>query len=101
MNMRLYITALLTWFLGLPLIIAVSFTLRSIFGLSGLGMPEAVWFFSHFILAMLALVVLYFSVKHSNKTKQVLHLIAISLIGGCYYLSITWLYVIQSGIDSV
>ncbi|WDE13570.1 hypothetical protein [Thalassomonas haliotis] len=101
MNVKLYLTALLTWFIGMPAIIAVSFTLRTVFGFTGLGMPENVWFFSHILLAICALVALYFSVKSINKTKQALHFLSITLVGACYYLIVTGLYVIQSGIDSL
>ncbi|WDE05392.1 hypothetical protein SG34_000110 [Thalassomonas viridans] len=61
-------------------------------------MPEELWFLSHLVLALSAL---YFAVKHADKRKQVLHIAAIGLLGACYYLVVTWLYVIQSGIDSV
>ena len=101
MNKKKFIIALLVWFIGLPLSIAVSYILRIIGDYNSLGMPEVVWFTMHISLYLLSIILINFSLQKLNFVKKLTSMIMISFAYAVYYLGLTWLYIIESGIDSV
>ena len=101
MNTQQFYKAVLVWFVGLPITIGISFSLRELFGISGLGMPEPVWFAIHIILFLISLLFTYQSVKLTSLLKKILITSIFVTIGGLYYIILTWFYVIESGIDTV
>ncbi|AQP98880.1 hypothetical protein B0W48_03155 [Pseudoalteromonas aliena] len=101
MNKKKFVIALLVWFVGLPLSIAVSYILRIIGDYNSLGMPEVVWFIMHISLYILSIILAYFSLQKLSFAKKLTSMVMISFVYAVYYFGLTWLYIIESGIDSV
>jgi hypothetical protein len=101
MNKNKFIVALLVWFVGLPLSIAVSYILRKVGDYNSLGMPEMVWFIMHISIYISSIILVYFSLQKLSFAKKSLSLIMISFVYPVYYFGLTWLYIIESGIDSM
>ncbi len=101
MNKKKFIVALLVWFVGLPLSIAVSYILRTIGDYNSLGMSEVVWFIMHISLYILSIILAYFSLQKLSFAKKLTSMVMLSFVYAVYYLGLTWLYIIESGIDSV
>lgn len=101
MNKKQITIALLIWFLGLPLSIAISYILRKTGDFNSLGMPEIIWFTMHLSIYMLSIVFIYASLKKFTIFKKLVSIVVISCVFAAYYIGITWFYIIGSGIDSV
>ncbi len=101
MNKQKFILGLLIWFVGLPISISVSFILRKFFELDGLGMPEIVWFTMHLLLFLSSLVFIFKSMSLTSVLKKVSIFTAFVTLSGIYYITLTWFYVVESGIYSV
>ena len=94
MNKKKFIVAL-------PLSIAVSYVLRIIGDYNSLGMPEVVWFIIHISLYILSIILAYFSLQKLSFAKTLISMVMVSFVYAVYYFGLTWLYIIESGIDSV
>lgn len=101
MKNKKIIVALLVWFIGLPLSIAVSYILRVIGDYNSLGMPEVVWFVMHISLYILSIILSYFSLQKLSFAKKLTSMVMLSFVYAVYYFGLTWIYIIESGIDSV
>jgi len=101
MNINSFIRALLIWFIGLPISIALSFTLRYVGDVNSLGMPELLWFFMHLCIFVFSIIKVYTSINQMELLKKITVILSVILTYGAYYTVLTWIYVIESGIDSV
>lgn len=101
MNIKKFVIALLIWFIGLPLSIAISYFSRLTGNFNSLGMPESVWYMMHLSIFILSIIFLYGSVKTLSFLKKLGGVIIVTFFYAAYYLAITWFYIIESGVDSV
>jgi hypothetical protein len=101
MDRKNFIIALLIWFIGLPISIALSFTLRYFGDYNSLGMPEFLWFFIHLCIFVFSTLKVYISFSKMDFIKKIMAMVFVTFTYGLYYIALTWLYVIESGIDSV
>jgi hypothetical protein len=99
--MRTLIIAVIIWLIGLPLTIIISYILRRMGSTYALGMPEAIWFLMHTMVLVLSICFLFSSFKQLHIRRKVFAYMVILFMYGAYYVSLTWFYVISSGIDSV
>ncbi|XOZ33158.1 hypothetical protein ACMDCT_13205 [Halomonadaceae bacterium KBTZ08] len=102
MNKRVHCAGYLVWILGLALVIVADSIIRQISGAGqDLGLPESVWFLSHLVLGVIAISCVSISLKSSKKVDALIYMIAALLAGSFYYVAMTWLYIVGTGIDSV
>ena len=101
MNKKKFITAVLIWFLGLPLSIALSYGLRVVGDFHSLGMPELVWFTMHISLYIVSVVAIYISLQGVTLMNKLLTMVTMSLIYAVTYFGVTWFYIIESNVDSM
>lgn len=101
MNKKKFINAVLIWFLGFPLSIALSYGLRVAGDFHSLGMPEVVWFIMHISLYIVSMVLIYMSLRGFALLNKLLTMVIMSLIYAVTYFGVTWFYIIGSGVDSV
>lgn len=94
--------ALFIWIGGLLAIVAIDYLLRlnsDYFYRLGLG--ENLWFISHWLLALLSLVVLIRGWRSQLPKANILSLLGALLLAVVFYLVVIYLYVLGSGIDSL
>jgi hypothetical protein len=101
MNTQKFLKAGLVWFLGLPITIAISYFLRESFDISGLGMPEPVWFAIHITLFLGSLLLIFKYIQLTPVIKKILLITVYVALSGIYYILLTSFYIIESGIDSI
>ncbi|MBT1062725.1 hypothetical protein KJY73_04015 [Bowmanella sp. Y26] len=94
--------ALLVWIGGLLAIVAVDYLLRLNWdNFYRLGLGENLWFISHWLLAMLSLVVLIRGWRSQLPKGNFMSLLGALLLAVVFYLMTIYLYVLGSGIDSL
>ncbi|MGF1689303.1 hypothetical protein L4C36_21970 [Photobacterium japonica] len=92
------------WFAGIPIIIMLSFLLRLSGGQASaylLGMPETLWFLLPAGLFSVVFVLMYLGVHAIPRAKRFGLLAFLSLVDGVYYVVVSSVYVIETGIDAL
>lgn len=102
MSKRSLAASCTVWFLGLIGFILIDFMLRHFAGEPyEPGVTPVVWYSSHFILALASLALLLYSLHFKPTVTNILIFFGLIVLGATYYLLVMWVYVIETGIDSV
>ncbi|WP_102795864.1 hypothetical protein [Bowmanella denitrificans] len=94
--------AIRIWIGGLLAIVTIDYLLRlNSDDFYRLGLGETLWFISHWILALFSLAILLRGWRGQPKGTTIGSLLGTVFLASVFYLTVIYLYVLGSGIDSL
>lgn len=98
---KIYLTPIIWFSVGLILVVAIDFSLRSYAGhTNNLGLPEALWFLLHGIVGTFAMLVFWKNTQQKSILVRITSFILLLLAFFILYALIIYGYVIGTHIDS-